>query len=123
MPLETVAVTLPSASSVLSFCVETVRGGGGSGPAAMLTVFSPWSLALRKSLLVSSATASVTVRAADGAELALTVNTALPPSVTALPPCTVISGTVGVVVSSRHSSASMTGSHCAVDQPFCVRRS
>ena len=75
----------------------------------MVTVFSPSSDDARKSLLASSATVSVTVRAAAGLELALTVNTALPPSVTALPPCTVTWGTAGGVVPSRHSSAVTTG--------------
>ena len=62
----------------------------------------------------SVATATVTGRSADGAGVAVTVKTALPPSVTAAPPVTLTAGTVtgGVSGSDAASSFASTSAIC-----------
>ena len=72
----------------------------------MVTVFAPSLAAATKSLAESSATVRFTVRLEVGAGLAFTVNTALPPSVTALPPVTVMVG--GAAGASSSSTVTAT---------------
>jgi len=93
-------VTSPSASSVLSAVVATVKVCELC-PAAMVTVRAPSSVPARKSLPVTSVTVTCTARFAAGAGDAPSVNSAPVPSVTADPPLMLISGSAAVLATAN----------------------
>ena len=128
-------LTEPSLSSAPSSTVAT-ESVTLAAPAASVTLRCPAPGASSTSPLW--ATVKATVRSAAGAESAVMVKTAFPPSSTAEPAERLSSGTGAGTVSgtgtgtgtgvesdaaSRHSSAVITGVHWAVDRPFFARRS